>query len=138
MAADSISEELLRLVEMMAIEVMDDSEQEPTTEVDESMLASARTDLEIARSKLRKAKLVAAKQASVQDRVAAARRHVAVDTSSGRRKLGAAITNVKPANRFTLAARDAQGVPDDDIPGLIEDALDLGIDLDKGNDPDAG
>lgn len=143
MKPDRPQDELQRLAEMMAddlVQTPDEDIEREDGDSDEAVMASAAKDLAAVRNRLGKAKLLAAKQAAKLDQSTAALRHTVVDITTARDRLSSAVSNTTSANKFTLAARDGKGVADEDLAGLIEDAEDLGIDLDgqKAGDPDAG
>lgn len=143
MTPDRPQDELQRLAEMMADDIVQASDEDVEREdgnSDEAVMVSASKDLAAVRNRLGKGKLLAAKQAATLDQAAAGRRHTVVDITTARDRLSRAVSNRTSDNKFTLAARDGRGVADEDLPGLIEDAEDLGIDLDgqKADEPDAG
>lgn len=143
MTPERPQDELQRLAEMMADDLVRTSDEDVEREdgdSDEAVMVSAAKDLAAVRNRLGKAKLLAAKQAAKLDQSTAARRHTVVDITTARDRLSNAVSNTTSTNKFTLAARDGQGVSDEDLAGLIEDAEDLGIDLDGqgAGDPDAG
>lgn len=124
---------LWRLADALIDDVLSASDEEILAEFDEcggldALRAEIAADIEAAKGRLGRAKLAAARKAvAAEKRGRTPRRHLTPDQS--RRRLSQALVGSPASARLTLAARRGQGVPDEDLDGLVEDASDLGINL---------
>lgn len=129
-----IDPRLLRLADALVEEMLasDDGDDLVLDDADDAVVAAAVADLDGAKRRLGRAQFEAAKLAVA----APIRSHAAVSLppNEARRRLARAVQGSPASGKFTLAARDGSGVPDDDLPGLIEDAADLGIELEDKED----
>ena len=126
-------QKLWRLADALIDDVLSASDKEILAEIDEcgaidAMAAEAAADIEAANRRLGRAKLADAQRAvEAEKRRRAPRRRLNPEQS--RRRLSQALAGSPASARLTLAARRGQGVPDEDLDGLVEDATDLGINL---------
>jgi len=128
-----LDSELSRLREEMAADVMDTSDEDVFAEV-----RDRGTDPEAAASRVAsvlqraildsgKEKMVAARE-SLQKQDSAENCREPIDISKARALLAkAASSDAHLEQRFTLAARNGDSLPDSDIQSLVEDLLELGI-----------
>lgn len=128
-------EELCRLAEALADDVLATPDEEILLQLEEDgtaavIAATGQADVGAVKAKLGRRRLLAAKQAVATER-RSSQPHHRLNVPDARRRLAAAIARTGDSNqRFTLAARAGENVPDDDVEGLVQDAEDLGINLD--------
>jgi len=135
MTSENHREELDRLASAMVDDLLDTPDEELMGELAlgeaEAILAEGREILEGAKRKAGKAALAQARREL--SREASTRRHhrPGLDSATARRRLTSIVANASSDSRVTLAARAGKGIPDEDLDGLIDDARDLGFDIDK-------
>jgi hypothetical protein len=126
-------ERLRRLADFFVEDVLSASDEEILAELDseggaDALKAEMTADVEAAKTRLGKAKLAAARRAVSADRTRRhSRQRFAPDQA--RKRLTEAVKGHVGSTRLTLAAREGQGIPDEDLEGLIEDATDLGLNI---------
>lgn len=138
-------DKLVRLIDALVEETLSAPDDEILADFEQSGLsptdieAQGIADLEEALARIGRLKLLAARSAVATE---PRRKHRPRPRSipDARKRLAQAFSPKDTAKgRMTLAARLGQDMPDEDIEGLIEDAADLGIDIDKTEDsPDSG
>lgn len=127
-------EELDRLASAMVDDLLATPDVELLAELGEAngeaILAAGRDILAGARRKAGKATLAQARKQIARDaaKPSSNRRRLAPEVA--RRRLSGIVANASSQSRVTLAARAGKGVPDEDLDGLVEDADDLGFDID--------
>jgi hypothetical protein len=127
-------EELDRLASAMVDDLLATPDEQLLAELGEAdveaILAAGRDILARARRKAGKASLAQARKhiALEATKPSGNRRRLAPDVA--RRRLSGIVANASADSRITLAARTGKGVPDEDLDGLVEDADDLGFDID--------
>lgn len=132
--------QLWRLADALMEDILTASDGDILGEIEEdgtaaSVQSDAAADLAAARSRLGKARLAAARRAVSAERKIKPRRARADPAQARRRLTRAIVSSSEGSSRFTLAAREGEAVPDEDLESLIEDATDLGINLgDEGED----
>jgi hypothetical protein len=126
-------ERLRRLADFFVEDVLSASDEEILAELDgeggaDALKAEMTADVEAAKTRLGKAKLAAARRAVSADRT---QRHSRQEfgPDQARKRLTDAVKGHAASSRLTLAARDGQSIPDEDLEGLIEDATDLGLNI---------
>lgn len=138
-------DKLVRLIDALVEEALSAPDDEILADFEQLGLsrtdieAQALADLDEALARVGKAKLLAARAAvAVEPRRKHGQRPRSIPDA--RKRLARAFAPKETTRgRMTLAARLGQDMPDEDIEGLIEDAADLGIDIDKTEDsPDSG
>jgi hypothetical protein len=127
-------QKLWRLADALIDDVFAASDDEILAELDECggvdvLRAEIAGDIAAAKSRLGRAKLAAARKAVAAERRGRTPRQ-RLSPHQSRRRLSQALAGSPASSRLTLAARRGQGVPDEDLDGLVEDATDLGINLD--------
>jgi len=138
MTSEKHREEMDRLASALVDDLLDTPDEELIGELApgeaEAILVEGRGILEGAKRKAGKAALTKARQEV--NREASARRHYrpGFDPATARRRLTSIVANSSSESRVTLAARGGKGIPDEDLDGLIEDARDLGFEID--NEPE--
>lgn len=145
MTVERDADELLRLANALAQEVLSTSDEEILLELEAegmaaSVVAAALADIEAVKKELGGRRLQAAKHALAADRWPTRPRH-RFAAAEARSKLAFAVVRSSNAmNRLTIAARAGESIPDEDLDGLIQDAEELGIDLggDTESERDSG
>lgn len=127
-------EKLWRLADALIEDVLSASDEEILAELDEdgdvaALKAELAGDIEAAKALSGKAKLAAARKAVSAERRRRQPRE-RFSPEQARQRLSQALAGTPASSRLTLAARQGQVVPDEDLEGLIDDAADLGIKLD--------
>jgi hypothetical protein len=138
-------EKLLRLADALFEDLMSTPDAELLSELEKfgpspsDVEAQAAADLDEALARIGREKLAVA-QAGVATQPRRTRKPRSDNVARARRRLAQAFSPKDATKgRMTLAARLGQDMPDEDIEGLIEDAADLGIDIDETEDsPDSG
>ncbi len=133
-------EKLLRLTDALLEDLLATPDEELLAELEQWGLsvadveAQAKVDFEAAMARIGREKLVAAQKAvAAQPRQTGRSRPVNI--ASARKRLAHTFSDRSSTKaRVTLAARLGQDMPDEDIEGLIEDAADLGINLDEAGE----
>jgi hypothetical protein len=126
-------QKLWRLADALIDDILSASDQEILAELEEcggvgALRAEAAADIEAAKGRLGRVKLAAARKAVAAERRGRSPRQ-RLGPEQSRRRLSQALAGSPASARLTLAARRGQGVPDEDLDGLVEDATDLGINL---------
>lgn len=133
-------EELDRLGEALAEELLDASDEEILADIDaKSSLAEMRAKIESAieagKRAAKKATLSNARRELEAAKEAPAQPTTVVSLEEKRKRLQKAISDAdSDDSRITLAAREGKGVPDEDIDGLFDDAKHLGLFGEDGED----
>lgn len=126
-------EELDRLASAMVDDLLATPDQQLLAELGEAdveaILAAGRDILAGARRKAGKATLAQARKDIAREaaKPSGHRRRLAPDVA--RRRLSRIVATASTDSRITLAARAGKGVPDEDLDGLVEDADDLGFNI---------
>jgi len=134
MTSNDHREELDRLASALVDDLLATPDEELLAELGaadvEAIVAAGRDILGGARRKTGKAVLVQARKQIAREAATSrgSRRRLAPDVA--RRRLSGIVANASAESRVTLAARAGKGVPEEDLDGLVEDADDLGFDID--------
>lgn len=140
MGTKRTNEQRLRsLVDALVEDVLTASDEELLAELAEdggaaALKAELAADIEAAKARLGRAKLHAARKAVSAEQRDSRKARQRFSPDEARRRLSRSVAGSSGASRLTLAARKGQGVPDEDLDGLIEDAADLGINLSESED----
>lgn len=127
-------EELDRLASAMVDDLLETPDEQLLAELGEAdveaILAAGRDILAGARRKAGKAALAHARKHIAREAVKPRGNRLRLAPDVARRRLSGIVANASADSRITLAARAGKGVPDEDLDGLVEDADDLGFNID--------
>jgi hypothetical protein len=127
-------EELDRLASAMVDDLLATPDEQLLAELGEAdveaILAAGRDILAGTRRKAGKATLAHARKHIAREAAKPRGNRLRLAPDVARRRLSGIVANASADSRITLAARAGKGVPDEDLDGLVEDADDLGFDID--------